>query len=77
VSGGLKFKKLSVIQNRFACGISAQNDLYCWGDFPPASISNRLGDKRYVPVQLLPGTKFRDVTGALCGLTTDGRTLCW
>jgi hypothetical protein len=77
VIGGLKFKKLSGERNKFACGITVDNDLYCWGDFPPAVIANRLGDKRYAPVQLMRGIKFRDVTGSLCGITTDGRALCW
>ena len=79
IVGSLSFAKVEAFYRTFACGVSVGGDLYCWGAFPPAAISTRLGAKAYSPVHVAKGVKFTDVfgSGRLCGITTDGRALCW
>lgn len=77
VLGNLRYKKVVAYYEGFACGITTDDDLYCWGAFPPLSVSSRMGARRYSPVAIAKGIKFRDITGRLCGITMDGRALCW
>lgn len=79
IVGSLTFAKVEAFYRSFACGVTIGGDLYCWGAFPPVAISTRLGAKSYSPVQIAKGVKFTDVFGAgsVCGITTDGRALCW
>jgi hypothetical protein len=77
VATTVRFRKLVTVYRQYACGVSTADDLYCWGNFPPTSVSLRMGSRRFAPVHIAPGVKFRDVTGSLCGITLDGRALCW
>jgi hypothetical protein len=72
VAGGLTFKKVVTSFRNFSCGISTQDDLYCWGDF---GLGARTPNS-YTPMHIGKGTKFRDVS-VRCGITMDGRALCW
>lgn len=63
----------------YYCAVTTSAALYCWGDFPPRALSQRLGDRRFTPVAIAPGIAFTAVSGDtahVCGLTTDGRILC-
>ena len=81
VVGGHHFSMVSVSGfPTSACGITTDGDLYCWGAFRPASLSTRLGDRVGTPTHLLPGLKFRALSGSLndmCAITVDGSALCW
>ena len=77
IVGSLSFAKVEAFFRTNACGVTVGGDLYCWGAFPPAAISTRLGAKAYSPVHVAKGVKFTDVFGGGCGITTDGRALCW
>jgi len=62
------------------CGVTAEDDAYCWG----GNFSSQLGDgtsvDRTTPVRVLGGLKFRVVSAGeytTCGLTTDGKAYCW
>ncbi|MBL0169541.1 MAG: hypothetical protein IPP90_02270 [Gemmatimonadaceae bacterium] len=79
IVGNMSFAKVEALSRSFACGVTVGGDLYCWGAFPPAAISTRLGAKAYSPVQIAKGVKFTDVfgSGRVCGIATDGRALCW
>ncbi|MEQ1694043.1 MAG: hypothetical protein ABMA00_22320 [Gemmatimonas sp.] len=81
VLGGLKFGLLTTVYRSSTCGITLDGDLYCWGGFVPFSISSRLGERALRPHHLIKGIKFksltRNVSAAICGLTTDGRVYCW
>jgi len=83
VLGGLKFSKLTTVYRASTCGITLDGDVYCWGAFAPLSISSRLGERALRPYPLIKGVKFKAFTrsvatlSAVCGVTSDGRVLCW
>lgn len=66
--------------NGYTCAITVAGALYCWGLYP-ASVEDieRLGDRRYSPVHLARGIRFRSVTVSaenVCGVTDDSRLMC-
>jgi len=80
VAGDLRFASVSVSYPSAACGITTDNDLYCWGAFTPVALSARLGARSMTPYQLMRGVKFRALTRSLddvCGITLEGTILCW
>jgi hypothetical protein len=80
VAGALKFAVVRAYWSH-TCGITLDGALYCWGAFPPVAVSARLGMRVYEPVRVAPGRTFRSVSASQeaygCGLTTEGRLLCW
>lgn len=80
VLGSVVFRALHAVYPNGMCGISTTNDLYCWGAGVPAKLRARPGMNAAKPTALLRGLKFTDLTedvGRLCGITTDGKALCW
>ncbi len=77
VAGDHRFLVVRPVTPRRACGITTDNDLYCWGPFAPQVISERLGDAQHVPYRVASGVKFTDLSGPSCGITVQGRTMCW
>ena len=80
---GATFRRISqftTTRQVYTCGLTADGALYCWGDFPPITLSRRLGDRRLSPVLVAPGTQFMSI-GAdrhhLCGVTVDNRLVCF
>lgn len=81
VLGGLAFKRISAGRD-FSCGITSEDDLYCWG----ANSLGQLGDGASAPALNVPqpvavagGHKWRAVaTGEhACGVTLEGDAYCW
>jgi hypothetical protein len=72
----------SVVRPQFdsTCGIGTDQALRCWGAFAPRSLSERMGDRAHLPTVVARGVAFKDVASAqhyACGITTDGRMVCW
>jgi alpha-tubulin suppressor-like RCC1 family protein len=62
------------------CGADAGGDLYCWGRFHPLTVSNRLPPSDSKVRRVARGEQFSDVATGwdyACGITLDGRLLCW
>jgi alpha-tubulin suppressor-like RCC1 family protein len=83
VVGNHRFRELSVSNtwsSNAVCGITTDDELYCWGLFSPTSVSNRLGELMSSPVRILNGVKVRGIArymSDMCVITLDGRALCW
>jgi alpha-tubulin suppressor-like RCC1 family protein len=84
VAGGISFRQVSA-GGVHTCGVAADDRAYCWG----YNIYGQVGDgteirRRIRPVLVAGGHRFKQVsaggamqTGHSCGVTTDGRALCW
>ena len=83
VSGGLRFRELSLAgtyASNAVCGITLDDELYCWGPFHPAIVSDRRETARTAPVRMFPGLKVRAMSRTVddaCVIARDGRALCW
>lgn len=91
VAGGLRFAQVAA--GLHACGVTTAGAAHCWGlvtddpSFGAAELGNRsytgyFGAQRgsRVPVAVEGGLAFRAVSAGgrgSCGLTTDGRAVCW
>jgi alpha-tubulin suppressor-like RCC1 family protein len=65
---------------RSTCGAEASGDLSCWGRFHPLTVSDRLPPTDAGIHRVARGEQFRDVATGwdyACGITLDGRLLCW
>lgn len=79
VPGAQPFVAIAVAAN-YSCGVTVNDELYCWGAIPPSGFAARLGARRATPVRIAPEFRFRAVTtdnASVCGLTTDGRVYCF
>src|ERR1700683_5217937 len=65
----------------FACGISVDSGVYCWGSIFKSDAFVKLRNVATTPFHLLPNQTFSSVTvGQLivCGVTrSPGATYCW
>ena len=80
VNGNLKFSHISVSFPTGTCGITTDKDLYCWGEFTPAVIHERIGARALEPYQIARGAKFIALSRGLenvCAITTEGHAVCW
>jgi hypothetical protein len=80
VSGSLRFSHISVSWASGTCGITTDDDLYCWGAFTPAVIHDRIGTRALEPYQIARGAKFIALSRGLenvCAITTEGHAVCW
>lgn len=61
-----------------ACGITAEKDLYCWGDNRVGQLGDGTNTDHLKPVKV--GSNYREVSAASgfnCGITMDGTLMCW
>ena len=75
VAAALTFNQISA--GGPTCGVTADNRLYCWGQF---FLGNGTRNGSVRPVPIAPNLRFRQVsTGefAGCAVTTDDRAYCW
>ena len=77
--GDLRFRSLRAGYNT-VCGVTEQNDAFCWGAGDWAQLGNgRWGDSA-VPTPVTGGLKFRAVMpgGTItCGIAIGGELYCW
>jgi alpha-tubulin suppressor-like RCC1 family protein len=65
--------------DNYTCALSAEGQLFCWGDFPNARLRAAYGTSRRAPVLLLSGVRFTSINATrttLCGVTTQGSLVC-
>jgi len=65
---------------RHTCGITTDDDLYCWGDNLMGYLGDGTSVNRNVPTLVKGGLKWRSVSVGdthTCGIATDGKTYCW
>ena len=77
-AGALRFRDLTlggVTVRPFACGVTLDGDLYCWGTNGAGQLGSA-GPDSSTPVQLLPGLKFVAVDQT-CAVTSEGAIYCW
>ncbi|WKW13098.1 hypothetical protein Strain138_002413 [Pseudogemmatithrix spongiicola] len=86
VQGGLVFRTISVgtgtgfTQRGFACGVTLQDDGYCWGSNENGQLGNGTTTIATVPTLVSGGLKFATIRadrGFACGLTLQGAAYCW
>ena len=90
VRGNLVFRSLNQKNTQFACGVTLNGDLYCWGNSNPlrAGFGQQcpLGDGQLhacFPVPTPMDSPFRfniligNSFGGMCGLTGDSQVACW
>ena len=80
VSGDLRFAQLAAY-GRHTCGLTTEGRAYCWGYNGWGQLGAGVSANQVpTPTAVSGGHTFRSITiGAehSCGVTTDGRTLCW
>ncbi len=77
-----KFRSVSITRNT-SCGISINNEGYCWGDNSRGQLGNgKLGGVSYIPIKLSNGSSdwvyLSSGTGKhICGIDTYDNLYCW
>jgi len=81
LGGGLTWASIDAGEYH-TCGVTTQNQAYCWGEATSSKLG--LGDTdgfdRLLPAPVVGGLSFRQVTAAFehtCGVTTTGPAYCW
>jgi alpha-tubulin suppressor-like RCC1 family protein len=79
----LSFRQVSA-GNDHTCGVTATDQVYCWGYNGYSTAGGQLGDgtttRRLRPVAVVGGLRFSQVSAGVshtCGVTTDSRAYCW
>src|SRR5919197_2724929 len=75
----LAFYQVSAGYDR-TCGVTADNQAYCWGQNREGQLGDGTTTDRLRPVAVAGGLRFRQVSvgvAATCGVTTDFRAYCW
>jgi len=79
VVGGLSFERISV-GDYFACGLTADGRLYCWGDNRWGQVGDGTTESISTPTDAATSLTVAQVTTGghhACVLTTDGEAYCW
>ncbi len=80
VLGGVSFKKISgSIYNYMSCGLSTENEAYCWGTNTYYNLGNLTDDSKSIP-DLVETHKFIDIASSYsgaCAIKSDGSIYCW
>jgi len=79
VAGGLSFAQVSAGTNH-TCGVTTDNDAYCWGLNNDGQLGDGTTERRETPTLVSGGLSFVQVSTGndhTCGLTTDNVAYCW
>jgi alpha-tubulin suppressor-like RCC1 family protein len=79
VAGGLAFRQVSA-GYIYTCGVTADDQAYCWGDGRFGQLGTRTLVNRLRPVRVTGGHDFRQVSAGAdhsCGVTTADVAYCW
>jgi Alpha-tubulin suppressor and related RCC1 domain-containing proteins len=90
VYGGLRFQSVSAgggtpstsdgAPISHTCGVTVNQEIYCWGDNTYGQLGNGTQTSAIVPVKISSDLRFRSVAtgyGLSCGLTVSGAAYCW
>lgn len=82
----LRFASLALADD-FACGVALGGEAYCWGEGRDGRLGAAVKKRSPSPVAVGGGHRFRQLVvgstrtrpggGFACGLTPEGRALCW
>ena len=79
VAGGLFFREVSAGASH-TCGVTSDNQAYCWGSSSDGQLGDGTTTNRPTPVAVAGGLRFRLVSGGVfhtCGVVTGNRAYCW
>ena len=79
VSGDLRLKSISVGWDH-TCGVTVDNNAYCWGRGRYGRLGNGSSENSMVPTAVSGGLSFESVNSGMahtCGITTEGDGFCW
>jgi alpha-tubulin suppressor-like RCC1 family protein len=63
-----------------SCGLTAEGEVFCWGDNTAGQLGTGKGGRALLPVLLRDALGFKDLSAggqATCGLRPDGTASCW
>jgi len=79
VAGGLTFKSVSVGVGH-TCGITTQNEAYCWGANHAGRLGNGTQTDRSRPTPVGGGHRFTTIAAGgshTCAISDEGAVFCW
>ncbi len=79
VLGGLNFLQVSA-GGVHSCGITTENELYCWGRNSEGQAGDFNAEARATPTAVLTDQRFREVSGGdrhTCAITLTDLAFCW
>jgi alpha-tubulin suppressor-like RCC1 family protein len=79
VSGDLQLKSISVGWDH-TCGVTVDNEAYCWGRGRYGRLGNGSSENSTVPTPVSGDLSFQSVDSGMahtCGITTEGAGFCW
>ena len=82
--GDLRFRSISMSNQRHTCAVTQQGEAYCWGYGSSGQLGNpAAGDVATTPIAVATTERFASISaqgfygGATCALAPDGRVFCW
>jgi alpha-tubulin suppressor-like RCC1 family protein len=79
-AAGAAATALSFIQINESCGVTTDNQAYCWGDNSSGQLGDGTTEPSLTPVPVAGGLSFRQISptsGHACGVTTEDLAYCW
>ncbi|MDX1748631.1 MAG: putative Ig domain-containing protein, partial [Halobacteriales archaeon] len=80
VVGDLTFRMVSASSADFTCGVTVDDDAYCWGRNDHGALGDGTTEFRMVPTAVTGGLEFVMITtggGQACGVTVASEGYCW
>lgn len=80
VQGGVVFSSIHVGADVHACGVTVNNELYCWGGGETVAMGVGENMRRRTPTPVLGGHQFTSLSAGdrfTCGIMVGGTALCW